>query len=280
MTTSLRPETPAAESLARSHYENFPVASWLLPARLRRPVALLYAFARTADDVADEGDLADPERLARLDGFERELDAIARGIEPATGLFRALTRIITAHALPLAPFRDLLSAFRQDVTHKRYADFSELEDYCRRSANPVGRLLLVLFGGDNESNRAASDALCTALQLINFQQDVAEDYVRGRVYLPQDELRRFDVAEATLSAPTGDAWQALNAFQTVRVRTLLERSAPLARAFGGRVGIEVRMIRAGAFAVLDKLDANPGTRARLGTVDWVKMLARSLTARE
>lgn len=163
------------------HYENFPVASWLLPPALRPPVEAIYAFARSADDFADEGDRPDAERIALLDGYERMLDRIERRERPDDPLFSRLHDAIVAHDLPLALFRDLLDAFRQDVVKKRYATFEELMDYCRRSANPVGRLLLVLFGKDDPANRRDSDAICSSLQLINHWQDIAVDWGKGRV---------------------------------------------------------------------------------------------------
>jgi len=145
---------------ARSHYENFPVASWLLPRALRRPVAVIYAFARQADDIADEGDLAPEGRLARLAGFDQLLDGIAAGTPQTTSLGLALADVVGRHRLPIGSFRDLLSAFRQDVTCTRYADFGEVMDYCRRSANPIGRLLLHLLGRTDARDLACSDAIC------------------------------------------------------------------------------------------------------------------------
>src|SRR5512139_1857095 len=175
------------------HYENFPVASWLLPAPLRRPVSVIYRFARSADDFADEGEAPGPDRLARLDAYRSELRRIEAGESPATALFRDLREIIAAHDLPLEPFYDLLDAFSQDVTKSRYADFAEVMDYCRRSANPVGRLLLHLFGRTTPTDLEQSDLVCSALQLVNFWQDVPIDYAKGRIYLPQDEMRAHGV---------------------------------------------------------------------------------------
>ncbi|MDE2585656.1 MAG: squalene synthase HpnC, partial [Betaproteobacteria bacterium] len=175
------------------HYENFPVASLLLPAHLRRPVEVIYWFARSADDIADEGDASPAERLAALAAYNAELDRIDAGTTPETPLFQALAPIMAVHRLPIELFRDLLSAFAQDVTVKRYADYASLLDYCRRSADPVGRLLLHLFEVATPDNLRRSDAICTALQLINFWQDIAVDWQKGRVYLPQEDLVRFGV---------------------------------------------------------------------------------------
>src|SRR5258706_5592900 len=182
------------------HYENFPVASVLLPAALRHPVSVIYRFARTADDFADEGVLAPAERLAYLEGYRAELRRLEAGHPPASSLFRELGEVATAYRLPFAPFYDLLDAFSQDVTKLRYADFAEVADYCRRSADPVGRLMLHLFGAAEPENLSRSDAICSALQLINFWQDVEIDFRKNRVYLPQDEMVRFGVSEAQIAA--------------------------------------------------------------------------------
>mgnify|MGYP000917401055 FL=1 len=175
------------------HYENFPVASVLLPKRLRRPIEAIYRFARSADDIADEGDALPAERLAGLAAYNIQLDAIERG-EPVAGpVFAPLAAAIADWRLPIQLFRDLLDAFSQDVTKERYADYTELLDYCRRSANPVGRLLLHLVDRASPENLIRSDAICSALQLANFWQDIAVDWKKNRVYLPQEDLIRFGV---------------------------------------------------------------------------------------
>ncbi len=259
------------------HYENFPVASLLLPKRLREPVRALYAFARSADDIADEGALADAERLAGLDRYRVELDALESGRPPQTPLFARLQPVIARHGLPLQPFRDLLDAFSQDVVKKRYADFAELMDYCRRSADPVGRLLLRLFGADSPQNRQLSDRICSGLQLANHWQDIALDWGKGRVYLPQDELARFGIGEAQIAAGRWDAaWAALMDFQVERARGLLVAGRPLARALPGRIGLELRLIVAGGLRILDKLQRVRGDvfhrRPLIGKGDWPRIL--------
>src|SRR5438270_4050002 len=177
------------------HYENFPVALLLVPRRWPGPVELIYRFARSADDIADEGDDPNDVRLSKLSVYRAELARIARGEPPQAPLFRDLANIVREYRLPLGLFGDLLDAFAQDVTKKRYANFAELLDYCRRSANPVGRLLLHLFKRTTESNLRQSDAICSALQLVNFWQDVDVDHTKdNRVYLPQSEMTRFGVS--------------------------------------------------------------------------------------
>jgi phytoene synthase len=263
------------------HYENFPVASLLLPARLRRPVAAIYRFARTADDSADEGDFPASERLARLTHFDDELERIGRGETPHAPLFVELARVITLHRLPLAPFHALLSAFSQDCTKSRYADFDEVLDYCRRSADPIGRLLLHLFGTATPEAVACSDRICTALQLINFWQDVAIDYAKDRIYLPAADMARFSVPEAQLARGEADAnFRALMRFQIARTRALLYEGAALGRWLEGRIGLEIRMVIAGGDTILQKLlDADCDVFRRrpvLRSFDWMRMLLHSL----
>ena len=158
------------------HYENFPVASILLPRRLRRPVEAIYRFARSADDIADEGDASNEQRLQALAAYGAELDHIERGQRPSAPGFGLLAEVINEWSLPIQLFRDLLDAFAQDVVKKRYADYAELLDYCRRSANPVGRLLVHLVDRGSDENLRRSDCICSALQLINFWQDIAVDW--------------------------------------------------------------------------------------------------------
>jgi phytoene synthase len=235
------------------HYENFPVASLLLPAPLRDPVAVIYRFARSADDIADEGD--DPP-AARLASLERFRDALEHLDAPETALFADVARIVDEHALPLPLFHDLLDAFAQDVVKKRYANFIEVLDYCRRSANPVGRLLLELFKRTSETELEQSDAICTSLQLVNFWQDVAIDAAKGRIYLPQDEMAAYGVTEAHIGAQRcDDAWRALMAFQIERTRELMLGGAPLGAVLPGRIGLEIRATVQGGLRILEKIEA-------------------------
>lgn len=267
-----------------NHYENFPVASLLLPARLRIPVTLIYRFARAADDFADEGELPDRERLALLAGFDDELRAIELGKPPQLPLFRELAPVISEYRLPLELFRNLLAAFAQDVTKQRYANFTELLDYSRRSANPVGRLLLALYRAATPENLACSDNICTSLQIINFLQDIAIDYAKGRIYMPQDELARYRVSEAQIAAhDAGDAWREFMMFQIERARSMLWRGAPLGRALKGRIGLEMRMIISGGDRILTKI-ANAHCdvfrhRPVLRAYDWPLMFARTFSIR-
>jgi squalene synthase HpnC len=268
------------KEMSVDHYENFPVASVLLPRRLRKPVAAIYHFARAADDIADEGNLPNEERLRQLDEFRAELAHIANTEAPLTPLFQNLAAEVRQHALPTQPLYDLLDAFSQDVVKKRYANFDELRDYCRLSANPVGNLLLHLYDEATPVNIAYSDAICTSLQIINFWQDVAKDYVMGRIYLPQDELAQYGVNEAQISQGiTDDAWRALMKFQVDRARALMLSGKPLGSILSGRIGLEMRMIIAGGLRILDKLENEQYDMFRhrpvLKRLDWVIMLTKS-----
>jgi phytoene synthase len=267
--------------MSAGHYENFPVASVLLPAPLRHPVSVIYRFARSADDFADEGDLPAAARLAQLEDYRQELGRLEAGAVPQRPLFAELGSIVNKHRLPLQLFHDLLDAFAQDVVKDRYADFADLMDYCRRSADPVGRLLLHLFGAATEQNLKHSDAICSSLQLINFWQDVEIDWRKNRIYLPQDEMQRYGVSERQIAA--GDAsgqWRALMRFQVERARELMKTGAPLGRALPGRIGLEIRTIVQGGLRILEKIDKVEGDvyhqRPALNALDWPLLLLRAL----
>lgn len=280
----LREDRPAAGAIRITHYENFPVASWILPRRHREPVRLIYAFARQADDFADEGETPAFERLQRLAEFQRELDRVEAGQPARLPLFVHLGEVIRRHGLPLGLFRDLLSAFTQDVTKQRYADFGEVMDYCRRSANPIGRLLLHLYGETEPRSLAYSDGICASLQLINFLQDVEIDYAKGRIYLPQDEMIRYGISERQIAErDASGGWGALMRHQIERARRMLQAGAPLGRVLHGRVGMELRMIVLGGERILKKLAEADGNvfrhRPTLERRDWIYMFFRAVTAR-
>lgn len=262
------------------HYENFPVASILLPGRLRPAVETIYAFARSADDFADEGDAPPEARLRALTGYEEALDRIERDGSADSPLLRSLAKITTDYRLPLRPFRDLLSAFKQDVVTSRYATFEALIDYCRRSANPVGTLMLYLYEAADERNVRDSDAICSALQLINFWQDVAVDWQKQRIYIPQQDLDRFEVTEAHLAEGRADnAWCRLMRFEIGRARAMMLSGAPLALRLPGRVGWELRLVVQGGLRILEQIEAVDydvfRRRPQLRAGDWLRMLWRA-----
>jgi squalene synthase HpnC len=269
------------EQLARSHYENFPVASWLLPRKLRRPIAVIYAFARNADDFADEGHYNSAQRLALLNGYSAKLQQLERGERSDDPVFIALSDVIAQHQLPLSLFYDLLSAFAQDVTKKRYSDFAELLDYCRRSANPVGRLLLHLSGNASARQLQLSDQVCSALQLINFYQDLAQDFSENeRIYIPEDEMRRYGVGSEHFAVRSSEVEMVeLFRFQIARAREMMLEGKALGRGLRGRFGLEIRLIIEGGLAVIERLEQcaeAPFTRPRLRNRDWLRAIWRAL----
>ena len=264
------------------HYENFPVASVLVPARYRSAVVAIYRFARAADDIADEGNAPPLARHRALDAFSESLDAIERGETPGDSPFAALAPAVREHALPITLFRDLLSAFAQDVDVTRYPTFADVLDYCRRSANPVGRLLLALYGIDDAPSLARSDAICTALQLANFWQDVAIDWRKDtRLYLPLEDLDRFGVTLAQVAnGVCDDRFTRLMAFETARTRALFDEGRPLTRRLPWRLGLELAAVVAGGTRVLERIDAVRGDvfahRPILGKRDWALLALRML----
>jgi len=269
------------QDLAAEHYENFPVASRLLPRRLRQPTTVIYAFARTADDFADEGNRSPAERLKLLDDYEIRLQRLLAGAPGSDPVFIALADVIKRYALPIGLFQDLLSAFSQDVTRQRYENIDEVMDYCRRSANPVGRLLLYLYNQAEAENLTLSDQICTALQLINFQQDLYQDYdEHNRIYLPQDEMRKYQVSESDLqNRISNTAMQNLVQSQIQRAKVLLLAGAPLGNKLAGRIGLELRMIIQGGMHILQKLENNGGNvflRPRLKKSDYLGMFWNAL----
>nr|WP_225617077.1 squalene synthase HpnC [Variovorax sp. 38R] len=266
---SATPPANPRHAAAPAHYENFPVASWLCPPHLRPPIAAIYHFARTADDIADEGDASPDARLAELRAYREELAAAACGEALPDSrwphVFGPLAWAITEYRLPEDLLADLLSAFMQDIEKTRhrgtYADRAELLDYCRRSANPVGRLLLHLYGVTDAQALAQSDAICSALQLINFWQDPSVDLPRGRFYFPRTDCARrgltsehFKVFEPLSPAPPPQ--EAINLIAVVAfwARELMTEGAPLVHRLPGRVGWELRLVVQGGLRILDKIE--------------------------
>ena len=271
------------------HYENFPVASWLCPPRLRAPITAIYRFARTADDIADEGDAPAQARLDTLRAYRTELLASLEGVTSDTQnwpeVFRPLARQAIDHKLPTQPLLDLLDAFEQDVRYtaegRRYNDLPELMSYCSRSANPVGRLLLHLYGVNDARSLQESDAICSALQLINFWQDLGQDLARQRHYLPLDAMQRHGVEVSGL-APDRDNQNAQAMVRELadHARRLMLAGAPLAVRLPGRVGWELRLVVQGGLRILDKIEALQWRtwqqRPRLHATDVAVMLWRTV----
>ncbi len=282
--------TQQSISLADSHYENFPVASVFLPHYLREPIALIYSFARQADDFADESDFTIEYRLSLLNGFRDELDLLHAYIKPQTAFFATLGSMIKERKLPYEPFYALLDAFSQDVTKTRYAEYEEVLDYCKRSANPIGQLLLHLYEKSTPENIRLSDNICTALQIINFLQDIAIDFKKNngkqRIYMCQDELAAFAITEQRLQdfvdgkEPADENWQQFMQFNLRRVNALLYAGKPLGRILKGRIGFEMRMIIAGGESIINKISKVNGDifnrRPTLNYWDWGIVFLKAL----
>jgi len=275
----------ACEQLARQHYENFPVASLLLPRGMRPSIAAIYAFARKADDFADEGDLPESERLSLIDAWRARLHACVSSRDAPLSaddlVFVALGDTIRRHRLPLSLFDDLLSAFTQDVTVKRYETWDELLDYCSRSANPVGRLVLRVAGHDDAELDRASDGVCTALQLTNFWQDLARDWARGRLYVPLDDRDRAGAREIDLHAGRiTPEWRAVLRVMASRTRGLFRAGRPVCDAVSGRLRLELRLTWLGGSRILDRLERNDfdvfGRRPTLTGADAMPLLWRAV----
>jgi hydroxysqualene synthase len=239
------------------HYENFPVASIFCPPAIRPAVIAIYGFARTADDLADEGDASAENRLRDLADFRRDLDstAVKQAASPRwASVFSALGVQLISRQLPLPLLHDLLSAFEQDVVKNRYDDRAELLDYCRRSANPVGRLLLHLYGVNDAASLAQSDAICSALQLINFWQDLSVDTPRGRLYVPLSDCEKHGVDPAHMMGREDNATtRALVADMVAWARGLMLQGAPLVHAVPGRAGWELRLVVQGGLRIAEKI---------------------------
>ena len=272
-------------SVPVDHYENFPVASLLCPAELRPTVIAIYWFARTADDIADEGEEPATVRLETLSAFRADLEATIAGRPGSTRwprVFAALAGAIQRHQLPAQPLRDLLDAFTQDATNPLYETREQLIDYCRRSANPIGRLLLHLYRVTDAMSLAQADAVCTALQLINFWQDLSVDLPRGRIYLPVAELkaRGLEVSELQSGRHT-ESVRAVVATLCDWARELMRQGAPLVHRIPGRAGWELRLVVQGGLYILDKIEMldhdTVHHRPTLTRTDGVKLAWRALT---
>jgi squalene synthase HpnC len=268
-----------AEKYTRNHYENFPVVSFLIPGKLRKHVAIIYWFARTADDIADEGNLSKAARLEKLNNFEFELKCSLNG-NVQDEFFLALVNTIKEKELTLNYFYDLLSAFKQDVIKKRYENFDEVLDYCSRSANPVGRIILELFGIKNDNANKYSDCICTALQLTNFLQDTTVDYKKGRIYLPQNEMIKFSVSEKLFEQnKNNDNLMQLVQYNVQRVQEFFNEGKNLLNFLKGRLKYEIGWTVTGGEEILEQIRKNNynvlGFRPKLSKAKLVLMFLKS-----
>jgi hydroxysqualene synthase len=302
MVTDLAEAYSTCARFARGHYENFPVASRLLPRAMRPHVAAVYAFARVADDFADEGRRPEAERLALLDAWQDRLHGCAAadgagGRSPACAslrpdalppeaphIFEALGGTIRSCRLPVSLFDDLLSAFRQDVSTSRYETWNDVLDYCRRSANPVGRLVLGIAGYRDDRLDRGSDAVCTALQLTNFWQDLGRDWRNGRLYLPLEDCRREGADVADLDAwRITPAWRRVLCGAAARTAALFDEGRAVCDGVGGRLRLELRFTWLGGRRILSRIERDQfdvlGRRPVLGASDWAALLWQAMTWR-
>lgn len=269
-----------ARELASTHYENFPVVSFLIPKHLRNDIAIIYWFARTADNIADEGDMSNDERLKLLSEFEKSFKESVEGKFDCE-FSEALAATIKKRNLSVQHFIDLISAFRQDVTKKRYYDFPELLDYCRRSANPVGRLILELFNIRDEKAFSYSDKICTALQLTNFYQDTMRDYKKGRIYYPQNEINQFELSEILFEKrKINDNLRRLVKYNVDRAQSFFVEGKKLFPYLKGRLKLEIKWTVSGGEYILKKIRMNNynviNHRPELTKKDFVLILFKSI----
>ncbi len=267
-------------TLTKNHYENFPVASFLIPKYYRNDIALVYWFARTADDLADEGDAAKEKRLYELDKFELEFQKSLNG-GSKNFYFNQLSKTINSNNLTISYFTDLLSAFKQDVLKKEYESYDEVLDYCRRSANPVGRILLELFKVRNEEALESSDKICTALQLTNFYQDTLIDLEKGRNYYPQDEMKIFNVTQKMFELKENNPnIKALVKHNVERAQILFDEGKSLLKYLNGRFKIEIKWTIAGGEKILEKMRQNNydvfSERPKLNKIEFILLLAKNI----
>lgn len=267
-------------SLTKNHYENFPVASFLIPKALREEIAIIYWFARTADDLADEGDDNNAERLEKLNLFEKEFQLSLEN-KSNNQLFKQLSKTIKNNNLSSTYFLNLLSAFKQDVIKKRYENFDEILDYCKLSANPVGRILLELFKVNEEEAKICSDKICTALQLTNFYQDTLIDYNKGRIYYPVDEMKLFNVTELMLELKENNPnIKALVKHNIDRTQFLFDEGKNLLQYLSGRFLYEIKWTIAGGEKILSKIRKNNydvfSKRSKLSKIDFITLFVKSI----
>ncbi len=268
------------EQLAREHYENFPVGSLMIPKPYRSALHSIYAFARIADDIADEGISQAPDRLGKLDDWQQQLDDCFHG-RSAHPVFIALADTVKRCNMPRKPFDDLLVAFRMDVTQQRFGTFEQLLHYCRHSANPVGRLVLYIFGSANDSTLSLSDDLCTGLQLANFWQDVSVDLVKGRVYIPLEDFEQFGYTERDLFQRVADErFHRLIEFQVSRTRKFFESAKPITSLVSPALRTELTLTWHGGSMILNKIERSGfdvlSHRPNIGLIDKVRILLGTL----
>ncbi len=267
--------------LALEHYENFPVGSWLIPREKRKYVHAVYAFARTADDFADEERYSDGERLQLLDDWEKRLDECVTG-DPVHPVFVSVKEAIEKFQIPTSLLKDLINAFRMDTVNRRYKTMSDVLNYCRYSANPVGRIILCVFEYNDPELHRLSDYICTALQLANFWQDIAVDLKKDRVYIPLEDMERFGYTLSDLeSHALNSSFRGLLASELEFTRDLFHKGRPLCTSVRRGLSVELRAIWSGGMRILDKIEQNGydifNKRPVITAMDKIRIVSRALT---
>ena len=265
-----------ALNFTKSHYENFPVISFFVPRELRKHVAIVYKFARQADDIADEGNISDEERLEQLESYELALsDSLNRKYRD--NFWAALHNTITTKKLSVENFFNLLKAFKQDVIKKRYEDFEDVLAYCSNSANPVGRIILELYNINDEETILYSDSICTALQLTNFYQDVSVDYNKGRIYIPADELDEFNIEQEIFESKKNNAnFKKLMELQISRTKILFKDGSKILPKLPANLSRQIKWTISGGEKILEKIEEINydvlNNRPKLSKIDYIKLI--------
>ncbi len=265
-----------ALNFTKSHYENFPVISFFVPRELRKHAAIVYKFARQADDIADEGNISDEERLEQLESYELALsDSLNRKYRD--NFWAALHNTITTKKLSVENFFNLLKAFKQDVIKKRYEDFEDVLAYCSNSANPVGRIILELYNINDEETILYSDSICTALQLTNFYQDVSVDYNKGRIYIPADELDEFNIDQEIFESKKNNAnFKKLMELQISRTKILFKDGSKILPKLPANLSRQIKWTISGGEKILEKIEEINydvlNNRPKLSKIDYIKLI--------
>jgi len=270
--------------LTKKHYENFPVATFLFPKKNRNAATILYLFARTADDIADEGSMKKNQRLILLNNYQENIDKIKKNNSDIPDLFKDIDKIIRNYSIPIELFDRFLTAFKQDVIKNKYKNFNELIRYCNNAASPAGQMILSLFQSDSKENITYSNYICQALALIGMTQDFHEDYLKGRLYIPADEMKKFDLKESDIKNLqfTSD-WELFKKFWLSRIELLLNKGVPLEVKTHGRLRLQVRVMIAAARLLLKRMEEDRYnlflSPPKLTKIDWVILLCRCILIR-
>ena len=267
--------------LTKKHYENFPVATFLFPKKLRDAATILYFFARTADDIADEGKVTKKKRLVALNNYQKNINKIKNNSSNLPSLFKDIDRVIKSYSIPLGLFEKFLKAFKQDVVKNNYKNFNELIDYCNNAACPAGQMILTLFQSNSKQNITYSNYICQALALIGITQDIREDYLKGRIYIPIEEMKKFKLKKSDIKMNNfTDDWELFINYWLSRIELILEKGTPLEIKTHGRLRLQVRIMIAAANLLLKRMKKEKNnffsSAPKLSRIDWFLLLCRCI----